>query len=333
MTPGLALLSTLDQSIQDQAMEGLSPGLGVRRTEAPPGLPALAALVLVACGGAGEPGAEPPPPPAPVEVMSFNVLCSFCGGREYDPWGERVAYLADVLARHDPDLLGLQELSFPSDVEQLLPTGYRAIWFSDQDEDGQARDFPDSTVFYRASRFEEREHGFFWLSPTPDEPFSTGLAGPALPRVVVWVVLADLEHGGELTFATTHFDPNSPSQARSAPLFLERLEPLAAGRPLVVTGDFNSDPGTEAYRILVEGRGEGLALVDAWEEAAEREVVGREAGDPEYPAGERIDHVLYGGAGGAWETEAWRADLTRYGEERRLPSDHRALSARLVLQR
>jgi len=45
--------------------------------------------------------------------MTFNVLCSFCNLREFDPWSERLAYFGDIFARHDPDLIGLQELSPP----------------------------------------------------------------------------------------------------------------------------------------------------------------------------------------------------------------------------
>jgi len=294
--------------------------------------PLLACVLLRGACGVEADTPAPPVEPVPIDVMTFNVLCSFCGAEGFDPWAARVEMIADVFARHDPDLLGLQELSFPPEIDQLLPQGYRALWFADQDEHGQARHFPDSTLFWRASRFEEREHGFFWLSPTPETAFSVGFASPQLPRVVAWVVLEDLEHGGELVFVTTHFDPNSPSQALSAPLFLERLEALAQGRPLVVTGDFNSEPDDEAYETLVGGADGGdLRLTDAWEVAADKRVLGHEPPHAPYPPETRIDHVFMDAVEGRWEVERWRADLTRYGEDERLPSDHRALSAGLLL--
>ena len=38
------------------------------------------------------------PAPMTLRVMTFNVLCSFCGGDEYDPWSARLAYFEDLPA-------------------------------------------------------------------------------------------------------------------------------------------------------------------------------------------------------------------------------------------
>ena len=316
------------------------------RSSSPLQLTVVAALLTLSCsspdapdpvdgGGPGEPdagsgGGERPSGPVPLTVMSFNVLCSICGGADYDSWAARLEMFADVFARHQPDLLGLQEIMFPYEVEQVLGSEYRGLWYTGEPGEEEAP-FPDSTIGYSAARFEERERGFFWLSPEPDKPFSSGFSdGPQLPRVVAWARLTDLEHGGELVFVTTHFDPNSPSQERSSPLLLERLAPLGAGAPLVVTGDFNSEPDDPAYRTLVEGVG-GLALTDAFDVAASVELLSESDPPPAYDAAGRIDYVFLGGESVDWEVERFRVDLTRYGDEPRFPSDHRALSADVVL--
>src|SRR5262245_15802397 len=70
-------------------------------------------LGLTACGNADVAQPEQPPSvPASFRAMTFNVLCSFCGGDDYDPWGERLPYFKDLFARYDPDLIGTQELAF-----------------------------------------------------------------------------------------------------------------------------------------------------------------------------------------------------------------------------
>jgi endonuclease/exonuclease/phosphatase family metal-dependent hydrolase len=101
--------------------------------------------------------------------------------------------------------------------------------------------------------FEEVEHGFYWLSPTPDEPYSTGFANPQLARLVVWARLRALAEDHEFVFATTHFDNNSPSQELSAPLVLERTAALADELPVIMVGDFNSQPVDPAYALLLTG--------------------------------------------------------------------------------
>lgn len=256
----------------------------------------------------------------PLVAMSFNVLCSFCDPENFDPWPDRLEAFRDIFARHDPDLVGLQEVSFAPEVEQLraLLPGFEAVFYR---AEGTFVDWPDATVLYRASRFELVESGRFWLSPTPDVPGSIGFAEQQLARLVQWVRLHDRANDADLVFATTHFDNNPPSQELSAPLLLERLGPLIAAYPTVITGDFNSQPFDEAYRILVEGAtAEGPRLTDAYELAAARAVVTNQEPAPDYDAEGRIDHVFVAGA--PWRCARWAVDLSVYGADDRYPSDH-----------
>jgi len=266
----------------------------------------------------------PPPFSGPLMVMTFNVLCSFCDNT-FDPWDERVPYMADTIARHSPDLIGLQEIAFPEEVDDLLAANpdYAAIFYG---IDGEPP-YPDATIFYRAATFEPIEHGFYWLSPTPDEPMSTGFAdGFQLARLVTWAVLRRTSDDAELLFATTHFDNNSPSQEKSAPLVLERTPPAAAGRPIVLVGDFNSRPDSAAYATLTGTDDfhfdDAFALAPEWTMATNQEPA------PAYDIGTRIDHVLVAGA--AWQVERWVVDTWTYGPNDRYVSDHFAIAADLV---
>jgi hypothetical protein len=133
-------------------------------------------------GETGAPPDLPSPPvvPEPMVVMTFNVLCSFCDDT-YDPWEDRVGYISDTIARHDPDLVGLQELFTGDEVQQLLDLNpdYDALFYSDE-----TTDYADATIWWRADRYEPIESGFYWLSQTPDVPLSVGFSPPQLPRMV-----------------------------------------------------------------------------------------------------------------------------------------------------
>lgn len=185
---------------------------------------------------------------------------------------------------------------------------------------------------FRSERFELSNHGFYWLSPTPDVPSSTGFTdGQQLPRLVAWAELLDERSRRRLYFASTHFDATSPSQEKSAPLVVERTAPHAADLPVVVVGDFNSKPDDPAFQTLVGGSGEpgGVRFVDSQAIADTWRIDMNQDPAPEYDLGERIDHIFLAGGGVTWKVSEWVVDLHLYGPNERYPSDHRAMVARL----
>jgi endonuclease/exonuclease/phosphatase family metal-dependent hydrolase len=288
-------------------------------------------LILTACGEDEPPMEEPPGPPEPFGVMTFNVLCSFCDA-SYDPWTDRLEYFGDIFSRYEPDLIGLQELAFASEVGDVLALrpGYASVSFVNPDSHFA---YPDATLLYRTERFEERSHGEYWLSPTPDVPSSTGFADMQVPRLVVWAELVDKRSRRSLYFATTHFDNNSPSQEKSAPLVLEQTAPWSERMPVVVVGDFNSQPSDPAYVELTTGNEASPPLTNAQDLAATSTVEHNQASAPAYDYDERIDHIFVAPepAGEAdWAVERWSADLFVYGPQDRYPSDHFAVFARLL---
>jgi endonuclease/exonuclease/phosphatase family metal-dependent hydrolase len=270
---------------------------------------------------------DPDPLPDPMVVMTFNVLCSFCDDT-YDPWEDRVGYISDTIARHEPDLVGLQELFTADEVQQLLDLNpdYEALFYSDE-----TSDYADATIWWRSDRYELLDSGFYWLSPAPDLPFSVGFAQPQLPRLVAWAQLRELSTQAELLFVDTHFDNNSPSQELSAPLLLERTQAQAGTLPIVVVGDFNSRPDTTAYAILTEGvEPGGFALTNSFELAAEWSVDSNEDPVPPYDPAIRIDHIFV--AGGEWTVPWWVVDTWVYGPSLLHTSDHFAMAAQLQFE-
>ena len=131
-----------------------------------------------------------PAPASNLRVMTFNVLCFFCNDIEYDPWEDRLVYFGDLFARHQPDLIGLQELLFEDEVKQIIEEapGYSALFFED-DVQELFKDYADATILYRTDRFEVVDNGFYWLSETPDTPLAGGWADTNLPRLVAWAHL------------------------------------------------------------------------------------------------------------------------------------------------
>ena len=264
---------------------------------------------------------------ASLTVMTFNVLCFFCDDVEYDPWEDRIGYFTDIFERHQPDLIGLQELLFyEGELEPILAQNpaYSAIYFSDETQD-LFKEYADATILYRTERFEEVEKGFYWLSETPDEPLSGGWADSNLPRLVAWAHLRQLSDSTDLYFASTHFDNNPPNQEMSAPLFVERTAEWALQMPAIVVGDFNAKPDSPAYQTLVTPHPElGIQLLNTFDLAPEWAVAANQEPPPPYDPAHRIDHIFVAGDL-PWQTTNWIVDMHVYGPESRYPSDHFAV--------
>lgn len=263
-----------------------------------------------------------------ITVMTFNVLCSFCDDT-FDPWEARLRSFHDIFERHQPDLIGLQEIAIGREVGEVfaLDPEYEALFYEEP-----ARDYPDSTLAYRRERFERLESGFFWLSPEPDRPFSKGFSpDQQVPRNVTWVRLRDRTSGLEVVLSTTHFDNNPPGQQRSAPLMVERAEAWRDAI-VIVTGDFNSQPEDEAYLRLTRTTSSGFALMDSFEHAESFYADSNTEPAPAWHPEARIDHIFVGNASPLpIHVEAWHVDLFEYGPGPKFPSDHRAIAATLAI--
>lgn len=268
--------------------------------------------------------------PVNLTVMTFNVLCSFCTTPEHDPWDERLAYFSDIIGRYDPDLIGFQEFFTDLEVEQVAAAhpGYGYLFFTDPGGP-ILKYYPDATIFYKRARFEVLQSGTYWLSETPEIPWTYGWASSQLWRLVTWAHLRHKANGREFYFATTHVDNNTPNQEKSAPIILDYTRPWAARMPALVVGDFNSKPSREAYHILTRGlNGQGFKLQNSFDLAERWQAAHNKTPAPGYDTDSRIDHIFVAGPT-QWSCTNWWADLHVYGNNRRYPSDHFPIIAEL----
>ncbi len=206
-------------------------------------------------------------------------------------WRFRRERIAELIRSEAVDLLGTQEVLANQfdDLQALLP-GYRAVGVGREDG-ARAGEF--NAVFFRSYRFELLDSGVFWLSENPETPGSKGWDG-ACERLATWTVLRD-KSGGELLFINTHLD-HIGEQARreGVALLLRRIETLRAGRPVILTGDFNAEPSSPVVTRIVADS----ALRSAWDTAPIRSGSAWSFSDfGQLPEEERplIDYVFYGG--------------------------------------
>lgn len=251
----------------------------------------------------------------PLRVMSFNVRYGTAKDGE-NHWDKRKDLCAARPLAFGPDLLGLQEaLDFQNAhlLEKLGPYGQIGVAREDGKEKGEF-----TTILYRKERLEAVESGTFWLSETPDVAGSKSWDS-SLPRIASWARFKDLKAGGrELLFVNTHFDHKGPvARLEAAKLLRAFVDKNGKGGPVVVTGDFNSGPGSAPYKALLEAKLADtlLALHAEPLEGSAHPFTGK-ATTP------RIDWILCSASFGVKE-----AGVDRSHENGRYPSDHFPVSA------
>jgi endonuclease/exonuclease/phosphatase family metal-dependent hydrolase len=195
-----------------------------------------------------------------LRVMTFNIRYDNPADGE-DAWPNRRAKAASMIRFHGADVVGLQEALRNQivDLETALP---QFGWFGT----GRSaeRDGEHCAVFFRRERLEVLAESTIWLSETPEFAGSRGWDA-ALPRVVTWGKLRDRRTGAVFHLFNTHFDHRGEGARReSARLLLRKVAEIAGPEgPVVVSGDLNTTPESEPYRILTMGDGRRGTLVDA----------------------------------------------------------------------
>jgi len=257
-------------------------------------------------------------------VLDFNVLCDGCDPA-YAPWTDRLEAFRDILARADPDLVGLQEIFFADQVAEvaaLAPRPMEALYFTDP-EDWYLPN-PDVTILYRADRFARLDDGIYLLAQSDPrhplvrrpgrragDPAAGPLGAPAGPAI------------GPRTGLHRH--PLRQQPARPGPQRADGAgtHRAAGGLPAgVLVGDFNSEPSSEAYRILTTGLAEdGFRFQDAWALATAPEQISNIDPVPPWSHDIHIDHIFLADPH-PWTVTRWYMDLSQYGDPLRFPSDH-----------
>ncbi|WP_198661754.1 endonuclease/exonuclease/phosphatase family protein [Lewinella sp. IMCC34183] len=251
-------------------------------------------------------------------VMSYNIRYDSPNDGS-NRWDNRRDLLVSQVQFHHPDILGTQEVL----ANQLR---YLRRNLDGYDYVGEGRDGGDdgeySALFYNEDRLRVEDSGTFWLSPTSGR-VSTGWDA-ALPRIVTWARFRRRDSRESFMAFNTHFDHvGDQARVESARLLLNMIGQLNRDNlPVVVTGDLNLTPETEAIGILTG------TLQDAYQQAPVRlGPVGTFTGfDYDAPADRRIDYIMTSPG-----VRVLRYAALTDAVNRSFPSDHFPVMADVVL--
>jgi len=279
---------------------------------------------------AGESSADKPE----LLVMTFNIRYGTAKDGD-NSWDKRKDLAFDVLRRHSPDVVGLQEAlrSQIDDIRAALPEyGELGLGRDDGKAGGEY-----SAILYKKDKMAVTESGTFWLSDTPAVPGSKSW-GNDITRICTWGRFVRKGAGVAFYLFNTHLDHQSqPSRQRSAVLLARRIAERERPDPVLVTGDFNAGEDNPAVRYL---RGEvelaagnddfaktPVVLVDTFRvlhaDATDVRTFHAFKGDR---SGDKIDYILAQPG-----TKVLQAEILHDNKDNRYPSDHFPVLASLCL--
>lgn len=269
-----------------------------------------------------------------LHVMSFNIRYGTASDGQ-NRWENRREIVFDVLRKHQPDVVGLQEaLRFQIDqIRQALPKyGEIGVGRDDGKTKGEY-----CAILYCRDRFGVDESGTFWLSDTPEVPGSITW-GNACTRICTWARLVEKKSGKAFYVFNLHLDHVSqPSREKSVVLLTQRIKNRKHPDAFVVTGDFNAGENNPAILYLkarssLAGEHAGksknpVPMVDTFRllhsDAVEAGTFNGFVGNRK---GEKIDFVFT-----TLGVEVLDAQILRDEVNGRYPSDHFPVTARLRL--
>lgn len=262
-------------------------------------------------------GARAPAAPscAPLRVMTYNIRLALDADGP-NRWEARRDQFAGQVRLMHPAILGLQEVvaAQKADLERALPD-YTFLGVA-RDDGRSAGEF--SNLAIDRAVFRIGASGTFWLSPTPAVP-SKGWDADYI-RIATWTHLVRRSDGHRFLALNTHLD-NEGKTARlegAREILAWLVANRAAGESVVMTGDFNSEPGSPPYLALTSS---ALGLRDA-RKVSRTPAIGPEGTFNDFQAlpkdSPRIDYVL---VDPKVEVERY-AVLAWHGEGNRVASDH-----------
>lgn len=182
-----------------------------------------------------------------INVMTFNIRYDNVNDGD-DRWDERKTEVIELINRHAPQVIGLQEalLHQVEFVDSLL-TDFAYIGVG-RDDGKKAGEF--TPIFYDSTKLELMDQGTFWLSTTPDS-ISIGWDA-ALPRISTYGILKEKESEKLIWVYNAHFDHiGEIARISSAATIVQHMSKNNISKsPVVLIGDLNATPDSRPIELL-----------------------------------------------------------------------------------
>jgi endonuclease/exonuclease/phosphatase family metal-dependent hydrolase len=183
----------------------------------------------------------------PIRIMSYNVYYT-------DVNSERADSVLDMIEKHSPDVMGLQEVTLevwkPILMDRL---GDRYAYVGHGRENGGIGE--GTPIIYRKDKFTLLDSGTRWLSDTPT--VWSKYEGSRQSRIFTYAILKRNSDGQVFSFINTHLDTVSESvRVRQLGSLARQIPELGLNEhPMILTGDMNAFASAGGEIPLILGLG------------------------------------------------------------------------------
>jgi len=181
-------------------------------------------------------------------VMTYNVRIYTVADGEL-VWQNRKEAVVKLLQTCAADVIGVQEalLGQVNDIAAYLP-GYDWVGVG---SDNGLNAGAYAPIFYNSQRFQLKDHGWFWLSETPEFPSLSW--GATAPRLCTFAKLEDYDTRRNFWVFNTHLDMDGDEAKEEAlRLIHSKIKDLNDDKlPVILTGDFNQTPDEAPMKWLL----------------------------------------------------------------------------------
>ena len=186
---------------------------------------------------------------AGIKLMTYNIRYNNTDdGANW--WELRKEKVADLILKHSPDVLGVQE-ALEGQMRQLDSFLVKYEYYGVGRDDGKTKG-EYAAIFYNKSTLKLNNSGTFWLSETPDIIGSVGWDA-AMERICSWVHLEDIISRKKFFVFNAHFDHiGKEARKNSVLLIVEKIKKIAPNMPVIFMGDLNFTPDEPPYPFVLE---------------------------------------------------------------------------------
>ena len=192
-----------------------------------------------------------------VKVMTYNIKYDNVNDT-INNWNDRKETLVELIDHYGASFVGTQEVlqrQLAYIDSSLTGFSYIGVGRDDGKEKGEY-----SPIHYDSIRFKVLENNTFWLSEKPDQ-ISVGWDA-AMERICTYGLFEEKATGKKLYVFNTHFDHiGKVAREKSVELITRKIEAINTdNHPVVLMGDLNLTPDTEAIRFIQSKLSDGKAI-------------------------------------------------------------------------
>ena len=222
-------------------------------------------------------------------IISYNIRYDNRWDKE-NLWSLRKNRLSQLLMDYDPSIFGIQE-GLLNQVEWIDSTlrNYNYIGVGRDDGKGKGE---FCAIYFDTTRYEVMESSTFWLSDTPNK-VSVGWDAE-LERICTYGLFKKKMSGKMVWVFNAHFDHvGGIARKKSSELILKTIKEVnTQSLPVVLMGDFNSNPDSDPIKIFKNNLEDALEISSTRLKGPTGTFNGFDKG---HPLNNRIDYIFVKG--------------------------------------